>query len=365
MRVLWVLLTGLGSSYSFWGVLWIGFSYYGKGDVSGMQLGPRIQSLALIPLTIFTLGCSGGGGSNSEGADAAEERTVRVVRQFGLGFLPLLVFEEERFLEERLPGTKVEGFALATGGNVTDAIASGSAELGVLGLAPAILAIDRGLDVRMAGGTMVEDLLLVTNQPDIQSLQDIGSDDRIALPGPTSSQAVFLQMAAEKELGDPHAFDDQLVTLAHPDAVQALSAGSEITLHFSTPPFQQAQIAEPKIHEIFSSRDVLGGPASVNTLLVPGSIAEEDPEFFDAVLSAWSDSITFIKEHPDEAATILIEEGETASQEELTQLIADTVFQPEITGLGPIVDFMDRDGTLENRFDSLSDYAWQGVGVDG
>ena len=57
--------------------------------------------------------------------------------------------------------------------------------------------------------------------------------------------------------------DALTVSLSHPDAqVALLSGASEITAHFSSPPFQYQQLEKPGIRTVLSSYDVLGGPAT-------------------------------------------------------------------------------------------------------
>ena len=61
-----------------------------------------------------------------------------------------------------------------------------------------------------------------------------------------SSQAVLLQIAAQKAFGPGNAtkLDPLTVQLGHPDAVAALgSPHNEVNSHFSLPPFQQRELA--------------------------------------------------------------------------------------------------------------------------
>ncbi len=53
---------------------------------------------------------------------------------------------------------------------------------------------------------------------------DFSPDDRIALPQPGSIQHILLSMAAEKQLGKHDVFDNQLVTMKHPDGMTALES---------------------------------------------------------------------------------------------------------------------------------------------
>lgn len=68
-------------------------------------------------------------------------------------------------------------------------------------------------------------LHLVTTNPNVKSIADFTSKDRIAMPGiKTSYQALLLQQALIKKLGPDQAnkLDAITVALGHPDAMAAL-----------------------------------------------------------------------------------------------------------------------------------------------
>src|SRR5690606_10525760 len=67
-------------------------------------------------------------------------------------------------------------------------------------------------------------LTLISRDPDIQTIADLTSDDKIAVPTiKVSTQAILLQMEAAKVFGPENAekLDDLTVQLGHPDAVIA------------------------------------------------------------------------------------------------------------------------------------------------
>src|SRR5205085_1694119 len=86
--------------------------------------------------------------------------------------------------------------------------------------------------------------------------QKLIEKDKIALPAvKVSIQAVTLQMAAEKVFGEgqQNRLDSLTVSMSHPDAqVALLSGASEVTAHFSSPPFQYQQLKKPGIHTVLN-----------------------------------------------------------------------------------------------------------------
>ena len=97
-------------------------------------------------------------------------------------------------------------------------------------------------------------MYLNPRNPNVRSIKDFTEKDKIALPAvKVSIQSVTLQMAAEKLFGEGNhnKLDALTVTLSHPDALVALlSGGSEITAHFTTPPYQYQELEKPGIHTV-------------------------------------------------------------------------------------------------------------------
>lgn len=185
-------------------------------------------------------------------ASAQAVQEVRIARQFGLTYLPLLVARHRRLVEGHaaalgVPGLKVSWPQLGGGAAANDALLSGNADFVSAGLGPLLVIWDKtrgSLDVRGVAALDASALHLNTNNPQVRTLRDLSEKDRIALPAArVSHQAVILQIAAEQLFGPgQHARLDPLtVTMAHPDATTALLSGTEITAHFGN--------YFPEIHE--------------------------------------------------------------------------------------------------------------------
>ena len=107
-------------------------------------------------------------------------------------------------------------------------------------------------------------LYLVTRNPDLKSLKDLSSKDKIAVPSvKISTQALMLQMAAAELFGQANyqKFDELTVSLAHPDAFLALMNNTAgVNAHFGTSPFyeQELKIAGVRLH-LYGKRDAADG----------------------------------------------------------------------------------------------------------
>lgn len=243
---------------------------------------------------------------------AAAEGTIRIAEQFGLGYLPLQILRDRNLIEQhgKAQGidVKVEWAQLSGGAAMNDALLSDSIDLAAGGVGPLLTVWDRtkgSANVRAIAALNSLPAFLTTNNPAVRSLKDFTDKDRIALPAvKVSVQARILQIAAEQAFGagKHDALDRLTVALPHPDATAALLSGaSEITGHLSSAPFQYLQLKDPKIHKVFSSYDVLGGPHTANLVWAKESFRTQNPKTYRAFLDALAEAVALIQRNPEAA----------------------------------------------------------------
>jgi NitT/TauT family transport system substrate-binding protein len=156
-----------------------------------------------------------------------------------------------------------------------------------------LIGVDTGMDWKCFTALSANEVSFVTNRSDINSLADIGSNDRVAILSPGCTQHILLCMAAEQQLGDFNAFDTRLVSLSHPDGMSAMLAGGEIALHVTTPPYADLEIASG-MHKILTGQDVMGAPFTFICGVADKGLYEGDPvacDAFRACLGAAMDEI--------------------------------------------------------------------------
>jgi len=192
---------------------------------------------------------------------------------------------------------------------MNDALLSGGLQVASGGIGPLITIWSRtkgNLDVKGMASLNSMPLLLNTRNPNVKSIKDFTDKDRIALPAvKVSVQAVTLQMAAEKAFGEGQQgkLDPLTVSMSHPDGQTALLSGrSEITAHFSSPPFQYQQLEKPGIHTVLNSFEVLGGPTTFNVIWTTSKFRNENPKLYDAFLKALDEAIAQIAKDKKAAA---------------------------------------------------------------
>ncbi len=251
------------------------------------------------------------------GVAYAEADTVRIAKQFGLGYLPLTLMEEEKLFEQHAKkqglDIKVEWTQLSAGAPMNDAILSGNLDFASGGVGPLLTIWGKTqTNVKVKGVAALNSmpLYLVTTNPNIKTIRDFTEKDKIALPGvKTSIQAVTLQIAAEKVFGKGQQDKLDLLTVQrpHPDAMIAMLSGlSEINSHFGSAPFQEQELKDPRVHKVLDSYEVLGGPHTFNTVWTSSKFVTANPKLMKAFLDALEESMTRIKSDPAAAAALWI-----------------------------------------------------------
>lgn len=337
-----------------------------------MQLGlpkglaQRIAVISGIAVAAFTL-CTP--------AARAELSEIKVAQQYGISYLPLMIMEEQKLIEKYAKASGIDvtvGWAKFAGGNVmNDALLSNSLQFASGGVAPFVTlwAKTRGsLDVKAVSAINSMPLYLNSRNPAVKTIKDFTENDKIALPAvKVSIQAVTLQMAAEKAFGEgqQNKLDPLTVTLSHPDAQAALlSGGSEISAHFSSPPFQYQQLKNPAIHNVLNSYDVLGGATTFNVVWTTSKFRTENPKLYDAFVKALDEATALINKDKKWAAeSYLRMSKDKDSVQEITAMLNDPqiVYTTTPQNMMKYVNFMLKIGVIKSRPDSWKDMFFPNV----
>jgi NitT/TauT family transport system substrate-binding protein len=294
-------------------------------NLEDLKMRRRDLGIGLLALPALALGAR------------AEASGVRIVKQYGLPYLPLMVMEHERLVEKHaaklgLPSLEVTWPTLGGPGAMIDGLLSGQVDFGVAG-APALLTLwDKTTgtprEVRALSCVQLQPFLLVTNDAAVKTIADFSDQDRIAVPtAKISAQALCLEMAAAKLWGDAayEKLDSLTVTLPHPEAAAGVMSGkSPVNSHYAVSPFYYYELATPGVHLVLKSYDTLGGPHVNGILIASPPFARDNPAITAAVLAAQQEANEFIAAHPGDAAAIYIAlSGDTHGADAMTRMIVD------------------------------------------
>ncbi len=292
------------------------------------------------------------------GPAAAEVTTVNISHHPGVGYLTGPVMSHERLVEkhaERLGLGKVTTTYRISGGATQsiELVVSGTVDFAIAGLTPVIIAWAKTKgEILGVAAANTADLVLVTNQARIKSIKDFTPNDRIAVPAVKSSmQAVALAMAAEKAFGDPKKLDPITVAVQHPEAVAAiLSRRMEITAHFASPPFFVQELMDPAVHKVTTMVEIIGGPASIATMIAKVKFRKENPKVFQAVFNALGEATDFITKNPRRAAEIYVAVSKSRLPlDAVEKEIRLNTYTLTPSGVMTFADFMHRTGMISQR----------------
>ncbi len=310
------------------------------------------------------------------GPSRAEVSELKVAAQYGISYLPLMIMEDQKLVERHAkaagtPDLKVTWAKFAGGNVMNDALLSGSLHFASGGVGPLVTlwAKTKGTyDVKAAVAMNSMPLYLNTRNPAVKSLKDFTEKDKIALPAvKVSIQAVTLQMAAEQAFGpgQQNKLDALTVSMSHPDAQTALLSGtSEVTAHFSSPPFQYQQLEKPGIRNVLNSYDVLGGPATFNLVWTTSRFRAENPKVYDAFVKAFEESIALINKDKKWAAeTYLRLSKDKDSLDDILKMLNDPniVYTTTPNNVTKYVSFMHKIGSIKVKPESWKDLFFPNV----
>ncbi len=317
-----------------------------------MRRAPMIATGILLVLGLFA-------------SARAETKELRLARQYGLGYLQMMVMEDQKLVEKHAKGAglgdvSVTWSTFRSSDVMNDALLSGNldfASLGTNGLA-IIWAKTKGTPSEVKGvvGFNSLPLVLVTRDPQVRTIADYTEKHKIAVPAVrVSNQAILLQMAAAKQYGPANytKLDPLTVSMTHPDSMAALLSGAgEISSHFASPPFLQKELERPGVHRVISSMDILG-PISFNIVAATTKFHEANPKAYAAYLAALKEATDFINGDKRAAVELYIRmTKDKNSPDDLLKIMnaaGEYTFNQKPDGDMRMIEFMHRIGSIKMK----------------
>jgi len=307
----------------------------------------KIIVIILMITIAFSTGCAP--------KEAAKE--IVIAEQFGLAYAPLQIMRAKGYLSEALPEYEIEWVKLGNTAAIREAILADALDVGFLGIPPFLIGYDNGMEWGIFTGLSSAPLGLVSNNPEIQSLEDIKPTDRIALPQPGSIQHILLSMAAEKSFGAADYFDNQLVTMKHPDGMTALLSQGDVTLHYTSPPFLFEELKEENLSLVIDGNECFGDDFTFIVGMTTKAF-REDAEGYAALVEAVNKAVAFMNDEPEETIEIL-----SLYYDYDRSVLEDYVYHQgieyttELKGIETFIDFM-KDNDLLKENIKVDDVKW-------
>lgn len=311
--------------------------------------------LFIIPMILVLIsGCS-------PTQEVKKDYKISIAEQYGLAYAPLQVMKELKLLEKELPGVQIEWKQLGNTAAIREAMIAKDVDTGFMAIPPFLIGWDKGMEWKIFSGLSISPVGLVTNNENIKSIKDLTKKDRIALPQPGSIQHILLSMACEKEFGDAKKFDNQLVTLAHPDGMNALLAKKDITAHFTTPPYLSKELETPGIHQILDGKEAIGKEFTFVVGVSTNEFHDKNPKTHRAFVKALNKAIDFVNENPEKTASMLAKTYGMSEEELLKYLTWEgTGYNHTVKGLDEFSKFMKKNGYI-SKVPKNTDILWEDV----
>lgn len=316
-----------------------------------------IGIIVIITFSFFTLcGCK----SNNE--MKTEEYKIRIAEQYGLAYAPLQIMKENKIIENNLEGIKVSWEQVGNTAAIREAMLANKIDVGFMAIPPFLIGFDKGMEWKITSGLSSSPIGLITYKENIKSIKDFTKDDRIALPQPGSVQHIILSMASEKVFSDAKKLDDLLVTMKHPDGMNALLARKDITAHFTSPPYIFKELEQEGMHQILSGKEVMGKDFTFIIGVTTNKFHDNNPLVYDAFVKSLHEAIKFINDKPEESAKILAKEYNLSEDEVLRYITWDWMeYNSKVKGIYEFNDFMVRNGYISKPFDDINEIIWKDV----
>ncbi len=285
--------------------------------------------------------------------------TVTIAMQNGIGYLPIIVADALGLFAKATEaagaaGSQVVVKKFSGAPAINDGLLSNTIQLGAMGTPGMLVAWEKtrgSYDIRGLTPLSMGRYVLYTSKPEVKSVADFPETSRIAVTALNTPQAILLRMAAEKQLGEAgiRRFEKMMVSLPHPDAATMMASGSAtIDGYFANDPFITVLEANPKLHVVATSEDILGHPATSGLLATTGKFMTEQPAAAKGIVDAIAQAEDFIKAKPAEAGEIYLKsEPFNLSKDALTAMIRDNKWSTEPHGIMAYAGFMVKIGMLK------------------
>jgi NitT/TauT family transport system substrate-binding protein len=307
----------------------------------------------------------------------AEVKEVRIVKQFGIGFLPLMMMEDRKLVEKHAEAAglgEVKGvyLTLSNPAAMNDGLLSGQVDVGTNG-PPSVLTIwsrTKGTanEIKGMASMITTPMWLNVNRDGIKSIKDFTEKDKIALTSvKVSIPAIILQMAAAKEWGKENyaRLDPLTVSMSHPDAYAAFSSKRDITAHFTSPPYIYRETAQPGVRRILSSDEVMGGQTTFSMIYASSKFHDANPKVYKVVLDAFGEAIDLINKDKKAAAEVFlrISGDKKSTLAEIQSQLEDknVIFSTTPHNIMKYADFMYQTGSIKNMPASWKDVFFPAV----
>jgi NitT/TauT family transport system substrate-binding protein len=270
--------------------------------------------------------------------------------------------KELKLIEKNQPSLHVNWKQLGNTAAIREAMLAGEVDMGFMAIPPFLIGWDKGMEWKVIGGLSSSPLGLVTNKSSINSIEDFTMEDRIALPQPGSVQHILLSMACEREFDDSHRLDNLLVTMAHPEGMNALMAKTDVSAHFTAPPYLGRELESQGNKLILTGNQAMGEEFTFIVGVSTKSFHDKNLETYKLFLNALEEAIEYMDSNKEDTVKILSNYYNISEDEVKEYLNTQGVeYSTKVRGIDRFADFMKRNEYIEKTPTSKIEIMWDEV----
>jgi NitT/TauT family transport system substrate-binding protein len=322
----------------------------------GMILGGLALLTMLVALTFW-----------HKQAESRLPEEIAIAFQPSISYAPLMIVMYQETLEKQFPNVTFDWKVLANKSIIQNQTLANQLQIVAGDTDTFLIGRNNQMNWKLLSALNHTDLWLVVHDSKIKSLKNLQPGMKIGVPSLNSMQAILLRLAAQQELGNSAALDQNIREIPHNLGFQAFK-NREIAGHFTTPPFQFKEVeAGGKV--ILKSSDFLGKTSTAN-LFMKEDFYKKYPKFAKALYAAVSKATKLLNEQPDQAAKVLENEGRSKiSRKQFQKWITNDSLQYSVVPKGVLrqAELMHEVGIIEKEVKSIDELilpTLRGVGGD-
>jgi taurine transport system substrate-binding protein len=280
-----------------------------------------------------------------------------------------LVVKNLGYLEEAFgPYVDIEWNLFASGGDVNQAVAAGSVDIGLVGSSPASRGLSTGIEYRIPWiFDVIGDAEALIAKPGIESIADLKGK---TVATPFASTSHFSLLAALDDAGVPES--DVNIIDSEPDAIYAGWVAGQIDAAYVWNP-NLAKLEDEGGTVLITSADLAAkGKTTYDLAIVTNEFADKYPGAVNTWAAQQDKAVQLIKDDPDAAAEAIAVELNITPEEAKAQL-GDLVFldaaeqvTPEYLGGGLATNLFAaaQFNLAQGKIDAVQDESVYTAGVD-
>lgn len=282
------------------------------------------------------------------------KQNIIIAEQYSTIYAPIYVASELGLFKELLPNANIQKYKIGGGSAMAEALISGHIDLGCMGIPPALIALDKGANFKIAFGINIPPLNLMVMNKKINSLSDFKENDKIAVPGAISNQQIMLSMGAKKFLGNAKKLDRNIVSMSNADAYTALISKTDIQAHYTPLPYIEKE-KEAGARSILNNNDI---EYQASIVCLANKKLYNDKHTYEKIIQTIEKSIELINAK-DKKTIDTIAKIEKLSNEEVLKYLnyPNNIYTTGVYGLEQTADYMLENKYIKNSVD-YTKYFW-------